>query len=545
LARRKTVAEYPSGFGSQSLAVIISSRVSSQLLNVVATFLPLKAVLIAADQRVPAFIPDPLKSLEPVLLALLFALVAALAAGLSQLVGTRSSHVRRGDPRGGADPNAVSDFLRATATKERASRQADGILVAIFLVIAALASIWFVAILTLMWLGTHVWFRFSLKGKRDHQLEKFETIQATLDFLKDHAVWIAVAAALGTVWLAGSQAGVTAVLIGVIVSRQALILGPQVFRLSGLATEPARAEEDARPSRIAKLERFESAVLQCLSDRSFLEQMVGQQTTPGLQFLDSSQSGGFSATVLASRGEGLVVMRFLDPSRPENLDRELSLLAALGVPGATVLDRSSDLKGFEVIAYSREIREPVALGNVSREQAWGLQLKLELSSITGELVPPRIEEHSNERRVEYLLRALERLSTLPGAHRDPVERFLSVKEKAIQEWNAAPNVLGFPGGIQPSRVFDTQAGVEVLNPSGWRMAPLGTDWPSSRTFDALAKDTFKRSMISPRQLLLAFFCRERSQLEKAVYMRRFSAVGKHSEKVIAAVHGLSSATRAN
>jgi hypothetical protein len=77
------------------------------------------------------------------------------------------------------------------------------------------------------------------------------------------------------------------------------------------------------------------------------------------------------------------------------------------------------------------------------------------------------------------------------------------------------------------------------------MAPLGTDWPSSRTFDALAKDTFKRSMISPRQLLLAFFCREMSQLEKAVYMRRFSAVGKHSEKVIAAVHGLSSATRAN
>jgi hypothetical protein len=524
---------------------MISSRVSSQLLNVVATFLPLKAVIIAADQRVPAFIPDPLKSLEPVTLALLFALVAALAAGLSHLVGTRSSHARQGNPRGGADPKAVSDFLVATATKERASRQADRILVAIFLVIAALASIWFLAILTLLWLGTHVWFRFSVKGKQDHQLKNFETIEATLDFLKDHAVWIAVAAALGTVWLAGSQVGVTAVLIGVIVSRQALVLGPQVSRLPGLATGPARAEEDARSRRVAKLESFESTVLQCLSNRSFLEQMVGQPKTPSLQFLDSSQSGGFSTTVLAPRAKGLVVVRFLDPSHSENLDRELSLLAALGVQGVTVLDRSSDVKRFEVIAYSREIKEPVAPGDVTREQAWGLQLKLELLSITGELIPPRIEEHSIERRVDYLLRAVERLSTLPGAHRDPVERLLSVKEKAIQEWNAAPKVLGFPGGIQPSRVFDTQAGVEVLNPSGWRMAPLGTDWPSSRTFDALAKDTFKRSMISPRQLLLAFFCREMSQLEKAVYMRRFSAVGKHSEKVIAAVHGLSSATRAN
>lgn len=538
------MAEPPSGLGVRSLAVTISSRVSSQLLNVVATFLPLKAVIIAADQRVPAFIPDPLKSLEPVTLALLFALVAALAAGLSHLVGTRSGHARQGNPRG-VDPKAVSDFLVATATQDKASRQADRILIGIFLVIAALASIWFLAILALLWLGTHVWFRFSVKGKQDHQLKNFETMEATLDFLKDHAVWIAVAAALGTVWLAGSQVGVTAVLIGVIVSRQALVLGPQVARLPGLATGPARAEQDARSRRVAKLERFESAVLQCLSDRSFLEQMVRQPTTPSLQFLDSSQSGGLSAVVLAPRAKGLVVVRFLDPSHSENLDRELSLLAAVGVSGVTVWDRSSDVKRLEVIAYSREIKELVARGDVRREQAWGLQLKLELLSITGGLTPPRIDEHSNERRVESLLRAIERLASLPGVHRDPVEHFLSLKDEAVREWNAVPNVLGFPGGIQPSRVLDTQGGVELVNPSGSRMAPLGADWPNSRTFDTLAKDTFKRSTIPSRQLLLAFFCREMSQLEKAVSMRRFLNVQRHSENVVSALHKLGAEKRAN
>jgi hypothetical protein len=530
VARKPSAAALPSPF------VIISSRVTSQLLTIVATFLPLKAVIIAADQRVPRFVPEALAVLEPVPLALLFACVAAVSAALSGIVGRFANQSPTASRDSG--PHAVSGFLLGAQVKEEALRKSDVVLVVLFLTIATIASVWFIAILALLVLGTLSWFRIAGKDDQDQPLDNTEALEVSSDFLNENAVWVAVVAALGSVWFAGSQLGVTAVLIGVIVSRQALVLGSNLVKtrdFSSEATGSSKKQELARSHQRKRLEKFETAVLQALSDNVFLERMTGEGKSPELQFLDSSQSRGMSAVVLASRDEGQVLVRFLDHDDSEGLDRELSLLSALGAKGVTIFQKGSPTKRLGVTSYSRVINTATKLENdrQGRERAWGLQIKLEYASISGELVPPSVSRPESTRRLDSLFRGLERVMSIPGNHQEPVELLLSLKTDATLAWNLSPKILGFPGGIQPSRALGTDdGGVELLDPSGWRLAPLGVDWPTSRFFDAMVRASFSKSPHHVQQIPLGYFCREITQLESATHKRVFSTLGAHAKKAL-------------
>ena len=456
-----------------------------------ATFMPMKAILILAAGEVPGFFPEFLvergaflSSLVLLIGAAVFGLVSwSIGAGISQL---DSPYLSVG--RVGVNPSA-RPRVRFQEQMEERNTEASMILVLPIIAVLALVSLTYVAV-TLVWLVANAaWVVWMVRrspriapyssgaDQFSHRLRKW---------LKDSAIWSVVGISLITLLLEPPALGSTAILIAAIFGRRlTVLLADLVPRATVLAAQKSSLSKTTLASLVTNIPtaRTENRPIEYFSTppgARLLEEFFERRGYPrrNFQVVGSGFPGALS--LLCGPDEDVqLLVRVFPLQREVNRNHELIRRNEPGGGGIfpELLCSATSVAGFPAIeARLDSPRQRMNLGvKPGRQDAVGFQIERELGSLAS--FPGQSYSLPGDIEEDKLIDALKRAMRLPGSHLAPCQRLLQVVPETLNRIATLPAALIPQSPVHEKDLYFSSTGeIRYLGGEAWGVGRVGDSW---------------------------------------------------------------------
>ena len=478
------------------IAVFLS--VAGAVAGIVATFLPMKAILILSAGSVPTFFPQFLVSGAVGTTAVLMLIVAALFGAISWL----APKVREKLDQAGT-PSAVSgvasdwisqDYSLAMSRRETASGLT--LLVALALVVG-LVSLTFL-LLSMVWTLVIFWLalvrasRVSGVARRPFQ----EAGDLFVRWAKESSIWASVGIALLTLLIVPPSLGTTGILIAAIFGRRSLTAVSEVVTLylSRLVITPekprlrqtGRATLAPRPGQTRAIDHFST-----VAGHIQLRTLAVSMGFAAEDWRLIGDPGSAAMSIAIGSGDSQHLVRIFPPRLRSGRDMELRRRLRRELHGPFEGGDSSELmvNGFPALMVNLSGRDCVhSAKTVSRAEATKFQIKLELT--LADMRPADGGSLLFAESVEGEIReGLEKFLRLPGSHRGVTASLLDILPVAIRLAGEAPLTLVPDGRLREKDFYKTKSGeIRYLGGHLWTLGKLGYNWARSQHYESLLRE---------------------------------------------------------
>lgn len=519
----------------------------------IATFLPMKAILILASNSVPSFLPEVLVSAGATSASITLLVIAGFFGFLTKSL----DYVRERLDRQGLErqmPNrGLIEENRDEARNILAGRKnvATQILSLLYLMIVSALSLLYAGI-TLGWAAASVGV-IALKSRDLSGQTSFASgiDQALYEFsawLQKSALWASVGIAIATLLVAPPSLGTTGILICAVLGRKLLIGLAETGRGGGGMVSSGLLAEKGAKTQLLK-NRPRGARLQKPID--FLV------STPGLRIVKDEIRGlGFGSNdfvildpahgptltlVLGPGSEIQSLVRLFD-SRKESLrnreqarrsSKEFGDLFGGAPSGATTF------AGFPAIRVNLEagdvLADPVA--TVTKSAAWKLQLAFEARNL---LHPPDKEQGfpSQASRGEELQTLFSRALAVPGRHRPVIQRLLKRSGEVVEIMHRVPTTLVPSSLFQPAHCYLSRSGrVLYLGGHSWTLGKFGSAWRPRPILEEVRQEVERESDLenAAEVAALGSFESRLTEVERLLSLHRYSEVRTAGSRLLDAL----------
>jgi hypothetical protein len=471
---------------------LIALGVVAELTGLLATFMPMKSILILAADEIPAFFPDIFIRMGPAGTAFVLIVLSAIFGAISWFAKRIVSSL--------ASPNALiksSQFRhRIQATKSKRGLElveATSLsLVAVLLVAGFLISILFASLVLAWVIGSLA--VLSIQIHRSERRPPFATGAAEFSarfskWASHSSLWSTVSAAIVTLLISPPKLGITGILLAAVLftqlQRKVANLAPLVYdgkaRLTHaedplLASDPARAVQN--PAEFFATAAGLRTLTQMFNDLNLAQanwKVIGQPTRTQLSLIARHTIDG-----------ALRMVRIFAHGREDLMNKELQLRSMPDngfLPGAWET-HAQTIWGIPTIILRGDLPVESSLSvDPTREQLDDLQIMWEIKSLMSPEIPIQSEPASTEVLSQSIRNGLHVMSKLPGLHQEAVANLFRGIEPLLGTLEKSPQVISLGGRISDRNVVQYAPGhFTIIDVSDWRVVPFGWSWPVNQTF---------------------------------------------------------------
>lgn len=473
-------------------ALIVFLKVVRETLAVIATFLPIKAVLIAADQRIPGFVPGWLADQGSTIVAFVLGLLA-LAAGLTRVFALRViSWVELAFEEGITNSKFGSErYMNIASVSEFTSRTSLYVLVAVFVIAVAVLS-WVIFGMLLFVALVILAYGWLLSKERNTVVaRRREFASRVAGAIQNGSTWIAVGVGMPAAVFQGESLGITELLLSIVLTRQVLTLVPSIL-VSGLG-EPGGSSarglsgansENVAPRR-AGVEKVLDLVTSTIATGKGRRSLLGLEQVSLTEYSPIVSRNTVALIGVAREASHLIVARTFLPEHRQLMLKELALLSAISLLGNSNAYAVELFHYGGLVGYRRNFHLPPSLSPLEQLDAVGTevwQAKFESWTLSHDSQLLLSARMSLTALPDVVAERLQFAEALPGPHQSYFRSLLLVWGQVGLIWNTGPLVFGFSGPVHARRVLSTGDEVTLIDPSDWAIRPLGADWPRSRNY---------------------------------------------------------------
>lgn len=477
--------------------VAVGITVAGDLAGMIATFMPMKAILILASDDVPAFFPSFLVEGGPFISSMVLLLIAGLFGGVASLAGVVTTRMDRGPVQWAGSTNQLADWKSDSVQRALKARTFQSSIVVTLPVMAVLVLVspqylGFAAV----WVAASSFGVLVMAGRPGQKAKFFSGADHFADilsrWLSATALGSMVGLALITLLVAPPVLGSTAILIATIFGRRLISavadLVPQAtvalttqsskwvqsITRSLVKNQPTAAvvrwpiEYFASPVGFRRLGKHLEAAGFAREDFAVLGSPIG----PSLSLLagvKTTESPDARQLLIRVFGFEHAEARDRELLRRKN-SRESSLFPDLVPQGGLVA-------GFPAIEV--ELDSPEVLADLStlvtRPQAVAFQIEHEVASVLA-FTGDEVTESAGFIELEFR-ELLERTGRIPGAH---ASACLALSEKigeALEHVKKLPPALVPSATLTPSHFYNSRTScLCYLGGHTWSVGRMGDQW---------------------------------------------------------------------
>jgi len=461
-----------------------------------ATFMPMKAILFLASNAVPGFFPTALVKGGPVVAALAMIVAATAFAGVAWLGNRLVTDLDEGTKKGRSQQLSLLHWntegaLKATKEREFTTSVALVFPISLLLVVASYSYFLF----TLTWIGmSAVWA--LLRVRRSSRVALYES--GADQFSHQLAEWLrltvlpsVVTLALITLLLAPPALGSTAILIAAIFGRRLILAVADIT--PQLTTKLITQASQRAPERATRLVNHQPRGTAVKKPIEFLSSPVGRQQLDrelrrlGLdpedfKILAPSQPFLSISSFNQSGHQFLIRIFSLDSSRErdEELKLRQSLYGNLFSPSDSV--RIDQFAGFPAILV--ELASPrLHVGStaaVQHENIFQFQLERELESVDALSLGPVSPKFGSKELTDQL----HRMSNIPGIHREKCCNLVQRIPEIYQHLAGLPTALVPSSPLSADHFYVSADGsTRYLGGVAWVPGHMGDTWGNIAHFE--------------------------------------------------------------
>ena len=518
-------------------------KASHQILSVVATFLPFKAVIIAAGSGVPWFIPGFIAQWGALFAALSLVIVAIVSALSAVGLGRYSEYL---DWRSLTDKNRDEPHASKFFSTSRRVRSTD--LASLYLVVFGfLCILLLVSWLQLLLLGLTLILMWSwairASANNKDSPGRISTESKFAAVVAKGSTWIAVGTALAAQFVHQGPADVTALLIAIILTRHSLSQFPKVV-LANAGSKKSSGIGDGQPLESKRHTRNWHPSVTLLQNVSRAvktdvgcPQIFGEGGRPSSTTHPVLRNG---VITLVGRGPGTtgdtVISRVFPASEKAKMLREITFFS-LGPIAIMTGDAQREMfllpeiVGFKLTLSKRQSFD--RKGPTVRDSLnWQIRLERECSTVGLK------NDETGLRRLtraplDDLKETLEEIVGFPGPQSAVIRNLLETWAFVEAAWGSAPLSVGFLGGATPNRFIALKSGGLVLiDASGWMVAPLGSLWPQARDRRKILESALLANNVNGDTIHAALICSEIQQLKRAAQTLNFEELAGSAARLL-------------
>ena len=456
-----------------------------------ATFMPMKAILVLAAGEVPGFFPEFLVERGAFLSSLVLLIGAAIFGLVSWMIG---AGIRRLDSpylsvgRVGLQQIETPRDRFREQLRERNS-EASMVLVVPIIAILVFVSTTYLAVTVLWLVASAAWVVWLIRrsprtapyssgaDQFSHRLRKW---------LKDSALWSVVGLALITLLLHPPALGSTAILIAAIFGRRLTVLvADLVPRATVLAAKKSSQSKTTLASFVkniptARTENRPIAYFSTTPGARLLEEFFEQRgyRRRNYEVLGSGFPGALSLLCGPDENVQLLLRVF---SIQRELSRDLELLKRNEVDGGGVFPEVSSIAasvaGFPAIEMRLDSPEQQVNLEVRprRKDAVGFQIEREIGSLVN--FPGQNSSLPSDIDEEGFIESLEQVMRLPGSHLAPCQKLLKVVPEMLARIASLPAALIPQSPVRERDLyFSTTGEIRYLGGEAWGVGRVGDSW---------------------------------------------------------------------
>lgn len=484
-----SVVMLPSSLQVRSVSWFMAVFLSfvAMLSGIVATFLPMKTILILASGSVPGFFPQFLVTRGVAITSL----VMILCAGVAGVISWAATKVcEKLDQNGassafaGATPDSdAHQYSSAMVYRKTVSLFAFSAVVSL---VVGLVSLTFF-LLSLAWVISS-FFTILLRARRSvdsvgGSVEK--TGHQFVLWIEKSSVWSSVGIALLTLVVSPPSLGTTGILIAAIFGRRLLTTVSEVIKLQlvGAVRMPAPSQVQQtgkvplapRPGQTRAIDHFVTEV-----GRNQLEKIA---VSLGFSHDDWRVVGNPGATVLSIAfgvsGDSQTLVRIFPPRfralRNMELRRRLRDEAIGPFDGGTPSELT--VHGFPALRVNISANDAAcSTGNPTRAEAIKFEVDREFA-MADQLEPKLKIRDTMESLGGELREGLENFLRLPGSHQEATKALLELLPQALRLAAEGPATLVPDRLLRETDFYKTKSGeIRYLGGHSWTMGRLGQHW---------------------------------------------------------------------
>ena len=521
---------------------IVSVKAAHEILSVVATLLPFKAVIIAAGTGVPWFIPGFIAQRGALFAALSLIVVAIISAVSAVGLGRYSEYL---DWRSLTDKKRDDPYAPDFFSESRQVRSTDSaslyLVVFAFLCILLLVSWLQFLLLGLTLILTWSWAIWaSAKNKdspgRTSPESKFAAVVAK------GSTWIAVGTALAAQFIHQGPSDVTALLIAIILTRHSLSKLPKVVLANagskkssdigdGQPLESKRPTRNLHPS-VTLLQNVSRAVKTDVGCR----QIFGEGGGPSFATLPVLGKG---VITLVGQGQGTtgntVISRVFLASKKAEMLREITFFS-LGPIAKMTGDAQREMFLLAEIVGSKltlSKRQSFGQKGPTVRDSLNWQIRLERECLTVGLKNDETGLRFTRPPLDDLKETLQEIAGFPGSQSGAIRTLLETWAFVEAAWGSAPLSFGFLGGVSPKRFIALKSGGLVLiDASEWMVAPLGSLWPKLEAQRKILESALLTNNVNGDTIHAVLICSEIQQLNRAAKTLNFEELANSAARLL-------------
>ena len=514
----------------QSLVVLVIADVASMI----ATFMPMKVILILASGDVPGFFPQFLVDGGAVFASVVLLALAAgfgVLAWLGGLLVTQWDTGRAGSSR--AEHASGADW---SAEAVRQATQTRGFAVSLVLVAPVSAVLLVVSPpylgFTGLWvlasgIGVIWWVRRSSQG--GPYVSGVDQVSYGLaGWLRKSALWSMVGLALVTLLVAPPSLGSTAILIAAIFGRRLIMAVADVVPRATVAVTSAaskRAEglvgQVVTNQPTAQTVRWPIEFLStAVGSRKWAEYVRAAGYAPRDFVVLGAPTGPSLSLLVGPDQDKQLLVRIFGAQHASLRDAELTRRSEAGQSGLYPVAETSRaiIAGFPALTVqldSPSSRVDTATAP-NREQVIGFQLEREIASLEA---LAGVSTAVTMKTAEDYIDNLERLCRIPGDHVEPCRALIPMMPRAVELVRNVPVVLVPQRPLGPADCY--VAGDQTLSFLGgvtWSVGRMGDSWGKAADYERILDAQLERHESGPGAVSppLAALNAELGQLNRAL-----------------------------
>jgi len=513
---------------------LISTAVLSDIMATVATFLPMKAALVAVGGGGRDFFPGVLGPLGPAWSSLGLASLAILAGVLARFFTSLGQRITVAQTvQHSRNPDGIRQFLgkenQALADGRIESIILSGVFVSVGLVVYLLQLL----LVVLATLSLLIYFF----RKPQRQSDGGADWSAFGSALRASSTWIAVGAAILGVLSNVTTVTVTQLLLGIVFTRKAMMVFPSVIASSEVPVRGRRASGLGPKARTSRRLVEKNTLLALFTEggrQPEFARILELKQPESIQMLQLQEPETMAFWSKDSQSEKLSIARVFPPNHRVLAERERLIIES--VTGnreiAEVSERLNNAKAYVSFAVHANAVSKNHRRNISAEQAFSWQLQLEKwwkESVHTDLDGTELEKGF----LRSLRNKIKAFAELPGSQEQPLMSLLGEWNLVTDVWKSGAPTLGFFGGVSPKRLFPvSQSSLLLIDAGGWRVAPHGADWPAKINLARWNPSLLADAGLGNQSLSEAMMRRNLRSLSSAIDVWDFGAVARLAKLLV-------------